>query len=355
MKVIKFHRSALSRQVGEAIKIQRRGGELTLNSRTEYNRCKITRLSLEQKDYVDLGGQEEQDKEQDNQGEEDMDQDWTASLLSRRDKADSDWRKGLGRAETSASQKRLEKIPQPIEVRTKRRKYGTLGEDWGSVGIDQETTGFLYSGLEGVKRQPETVKKKRNVSTVNENNRSRKITEWTRVYEQSPPRNLDKQDHHQLAIEWAGQHLLAIEWWGGGDKNSSPHEVKKKSVAQVKCVLVHTVNQKDTKTKKIKKKAWTRLKTGLYGWRIVRNGPPVLSQKLENLSVSLDSTLGEQKTKWVPAKSEKNENIHTIFKTGNLSSRKRKLSDDLIGGLNKRVVLESKSAGLDNKPCIKED
>ena len=126
-------------------------------------------------------------------------------------------------------------------------------------------------------------------------------------------------------------------------------------MAQVKCVLVHTVNQKDTKTKKIKKKAWTRLKTGLYGWRIVRNGPPVLSQKLENLSVSLDSTLGEQKTKWVPAKSEKNENIHTIFKTGNLSSRKRKLSDDLIGGLNKRVVLESKSAGLDNKPCIKED
>ena len=87
----------------------------------------------------------------------------------------------------------------------------------------------------------------------------------------------------------------------------------------------------------------------------MRNGPPVLSQKLENLSVSLDSTLGEQKTKWVPAKSEKNKNIHTIFKTGNLSSRKRKLSDDLIGGLKKRVVLESKSAGLDNKPCIKED
>ena len=83
MKVIQFHRSALSREVGEAIRIQRRGEEITLNSRTEYNRCKITRLSLEEKDYVNLGGQEEQD----NQGEEDMNQDWTASLLSRRDKA----------------------------------------------------------------------------------------------------------------------------------------------------------------------------------------------------------------------------------------------------------------------------
>ena len=35
MKVVQFHRSALSRQVGEAIRIQKRG--LVLNSRTEYN------------------------------------------------------------------------------------------------------------------------------------------------------------------------------------------------------------------------------------------------------------------------------------------------------------------------------
>ena len=30
MKVVQFHRSALSRQVGKAIRIQRRGGEMTL-------------------------------------------------------------------------------------------------------------------------------------------------------------------------------------------------------------------------------------------------------------------------------------------------------------------------------------
>ena len=46
MKVFKFHRTALSRQIGEAIRIQRRG--VVLNSRSEYNRCKISRISLEQ-------------------------------------------------------------------------------------------------------------------------------------------------------------------------------------------------------------------------------------------------------------------------------------------------------------------
>ena len=44
MKVVQHHRSALSRQVGEAIRIRRRG--LTLNSKGEYNRCSISRLTL---------------------------------------------------------------------------------------------------------------------------------------------------------------------------------------------------------------------------------------------------------------------------------------------------------------------
>ena len=46
MKVVQHHRSVLSRQVGEAIRIRRRMGT-TLNSKSEYNRCKIGRLSLE--------------------------------------------------------------------------------------------------------------------------------------------------------------------------------------------------------------------------------------------------------------------------------------------------------------------
>ena len=44
-RVVKYHSSALRRQVGEAVRIKRRG--LVLNSKSEYSRCQITRLTLE--------------------------------------------------------------------------------------------------------------------------------------------------------------------------------------------------------------------------------------------------------------------------------------------------------------------
>ena len=47
LRPIKFHRTALERQIHEAVRIRRRGGEESLlNSKAEYNRCKITRLCL---------------------------------------------------------------------------------------------------------------------------------------------------------------------------------------------------------------------------------------------------------------------------------------------------------------------
>ena len=46
MKVVKYYSSALRRQVGEAIRIRRRGESVLLNSKAEYSRCNITRLTL---------------------------------------------------------------------------------------------------------------------------------------------------------------------------------------------------------------------------------------------------------------------------------------------------------------------
>ena len=51
MRVISTHRSALSRQTAEAVRIGRRGGQgAVLNSRSEFNRCYIPRLRLADKD-----------------------------------------------------------------------------------------------------------------------------------------------------------------------------------------------------------------------------------------------------------------------------------------------------------------
>ena len=47
MKVVKFFRTPLARQVAEAVRIRRRGGEgAILNSKGEFSRCIIPRLKI---------------------------------------------------------------------------------------------------------------------------------------------------------------------------------------------------------------------------------------------------------------------------------------------------------------------
>ena len=63
MRAVSYHRSALSRQAAEAVRIMRRGGEgAILNSRGEFNRCFIPRLMLIEEDK--LKELEEMDKEE---------------------------------------------------------------------------------------------------------------------------------------------------------------------------------------------------------------------------------------------------------------------------------------------------
>ena len=51
MRVVGYYKSALSRQIGEAVRIGRRGGAgMVLNSKSEFNRCRIPRLIIEEID-----------------------------------------------------------------------------------------------------------------------------------------------------------------------------------------------------------------------------------------------------------------------------------------------------------------
>ena len=47
MKIVSTYRDPLTRQVSEAVRIEMRGGN-TLNSKTEYNPCRIPRLIIDQ-------------------------------------------------------------------------------------------------------------------------------------------------------------------------------------------------------------------------------------------------------------------------------------------------------------------
>ena len=140
LKVVGHHRTALSRQVGEAVRIARRGH--ILNSKGEFNRCKITRLTLgqEDEDTTDGGGFENEKKES-------KDEDCSQRLLEMRDKKDKEERAGLGQAECTISQKR--EGEQFKKKKSKKLRYERDGGTWGEVG-DEARQAFLFSGLEGV-------------------------------------------------------------------------------------------------------------------------------------------------------------------------------------------------------------
>ena len=56
MRVVSFHKTALSRQIKEAVRIRRRGGAgAILNSKSEYNRCHIPRLQMEEEETEGAG------------------------------------------------------------------------------------------------------------------------------------------------------------------------------------------------------------------------------------------------------------------------------------------------------------
>merc|ERR1712055_515339 len=46
MKILKFHKSSFERQIDEAVKIQYNRNHKILNSKSEFNRCKLPRLGL---------------------------------------------------------------------------------------------------------------------------------------------------------------------------------------------------------------------------------------------------------------------------------------------------------------------
>ena len=130
-KVVGSYRSALSRQVGEAVKIKRRGGEGSLlNSKGEFNRCKITRLTLgEQSTEPALENQSMENEEQVFKGE----QDGEKIFLKRREQADKRSRGYVGNYKMAPQRaKRTGSFgEEPPTKPRKKRKFELVGSRWG--------------------------------------------------------------------------------------------------------------------------------------------------------------------------------------------------------------------------------
>ena len=366
MKVVKYHKTALSRQVGEAIRIAKRG--IVLNSKSEYNRCSITRLSLQEEDNFKKNEQQE--------GMKDLEIDWTEKLLEKRDDEDREARKRLGRAATVDSRKRKDAGPEGGR-RTKRKKYTVGDEDWGlaSDGNKGASQAFLYSGLEGVPKPSGAL-----VSTRKCTPRAleagavtnRKITEWTiewKNYEPWSPIDMSgtvrgggdsktPPPQVKICVQESEDTASVIEY-GESEKNvdvidatdtivdgvnvdvvdtdveSSPVSMLVKKDSEVKEGARKEKDMSRTKTKK--KKVWTKLRNGLFGWRVqpLRSAKPRLIAEASCISLPSGGLL-----KWVPA-GDRILTFEEEIETKKFAS-KRKLS---LGGDRGREENETESNG----------
>ena len=127
-KVVSHHRTALGRQVKEAVRIRRRGGESRiLNSRGEYNWCHIPRLVIEEEDEETKNERLRLEK---------LD---TVDRVKTMDKDEQTWERKKSKGLESKAEKRRRFSEGPDEEPGGRRKPGKklkfslIAEDWGEI------------------------------------------------------------------------------------------------------------------------------------------------------------------------------------------------------------------------------
>ena len=139
-KLISTHRSALSRQVREAVRIRRRGGEgHILNSKGEFNRCHIPRLVLEEEDDDAKKTRLEREQQEKRDLKDCLDKEvecWELGKHRERDlkekKRGRDQDRGLESPRCSQAEVGTRK-----RRKVKAKKFATVGEDWGEdEGLD---------------------------------------------------------------------------------------------------------------------------------------------------------------------------------------------------------------------------
>ena len=159
MRVVRSYRSALARQIGEAVRIRRRGGEgRILNSKAEYNRCTIPRLILYNLDEEELERMEEEELEAKRKLLEDELKEWEDIRYYARE---SNLKKVKGKIRRIdrkiEAKKRIKAGKEGAEIVKKKRKlsYPVLEEEWGLTVRHHHSHGLDSKFLPG-ENSPQT-------------------------------------------------------------------------------------------------------------------------------------------------------------------------------------------------------
>ena len=174
-------------------------------------------------------------------------------------------------------------------------KYDIIGEDWGQQGgEDTFKNGFLYSGIEGTRRtlmDSDMIGITRRVKNTSSQrvletaaHGTKKITNWMKTRQVCELSGvIERGVMGQMAppilqIEWEGHSMLAICWDG--------------MIVQVECVQ----DQEGTRVK-----VWTKLKNGLFGWKLSRTGRKIKNDNGGEHCAERGPPSVKGIPKWVPA------------------------------------------------------
>ena len=169
MRVVQFHRSALSRQTAEAVRIRRRGGEgAVLNSRSEFNRCFIPRLRLIEEEELEEREQMEKMEEEEIREElQNREEQWAKSKNTMRSRENRSKAKMGSKSHKRAGKGGEQGAENGLRpTKKKRYEFEIVEEGWGEHKTRAKTTvGGVRNdeepGKEGIKdvrswEQPET-------------------------------------------------------------------------------------------------------------------------------------------------------------------------------------------------------
>ena len=132
LRISSFYKTALERQVGEAVRIRRRGGQgAVLNSKAEFDRCRIPRLILEEHDQEQAKKYEEEREEQLTTALDMEHKTWERSRI--RERAE-EHKSMMASREQKQYTKRSKEQKLEGRSRKKRRTYTIIGENWGAGG-----------------------------------------------------------------------------------------------------------------------------------------------------------------------------------------------------------------------------
>ena len=135
MRAVKYHKTALYRQLGEAVRIRRRGGQGSiLNSKAEYDRCYIPRLVVEEKDTKEQDLLEEQEARRNRELINDEFEKWDSRMMKNRREQDRKESSRMGAIETRVVGMKREQeqmMSSKKKKRSKKHKHEVIGEQWG--------------------------------------------------------------------------------------------------------------------------------------------------------------------------------------------------------------------------------